>query len=64
MSNLKVGADPVNIAITPNGATAYVANAGSSSVSVINTATNTVVTNDRSRSDSVGYCYHPGPGSY
>jgi YVTN family beta-propeller protein len=29
---------------SPNGATAYVANAGASSVTVISTATNTVVT--------------------
>jgi len=37
-----VGSFPVGIAITPNGAFAYVANLNSNSVSVINTATNTV----------------------
>jgi YVTN family beta-propeller protein len=40
---LPVGFLPVKTAITPNGATAYVADAGGKSVSVINTATNTVV---------------------
>jgi|SRR6266850_1183005 len=34
---------PVSVAITPNGAFAYVANSASSTVSVINTATNTVI---------------------
>jgi YVTN family beta-propeller protein len=43
VSTLTVGGDPVNIAITPDGATAYVANAGAKTVSAINTATNSVV---------------------
>ena len=43
MSTLTVGADQVNIAITPNGATAYVADTGANAVSAINTATNSVV---------------------
>ena len=37
-----VGTNPIAIAIMNNGASAYVANSGSSNMSVINTATNTV----------------------
>ncbi len=40
---IQVGFFPVNVAITPNGAGVYVANAGANSVSVINTGTNTLV---------------------
>ena len=36
------GRDPYCVAITPNGAYAYVTNEGSASVSIISTATNTV----------------------
>jgi len=39
---IPVGDDPADIAITPNGAFAYVTNAGSDNVSVIDTATGTV----------------------
>jgi DNA-binding beta-propeller fold protein YncE len=44
---ITVGADPVAIAITPDGATAYVANAGDNTVSAIDTGTNkpTQITN-------------------
>jgi YVTN family beta-propeller protein len=35
--------DPIKVAITPDGSLAYVANLGSNNVSVINTATNTVL---------------------
>jgi len=38
-----VGAITVDVSISPNGARAYVTNAGAKSVSVIDTATNTVV---------------------
>jgi YVTN family beta-propeller protein len=34
----------LNVAVTPNGASVYVANAGFNSVSVIKTGTNTVTT--------------------
>jgi YVTN family beta-propeller protein len=37
-----VGSNPMGVAVTPNGAYAYVTNAGSGTVSVISTATNTV----------------------
>jgi DNA-binding beta-propeller fold protein YncE len=40
-TRIKVGADPVAIAITPNGATAYVANGTPDTVTPISTATNT-----------------------
>ena len=40
---IPVGAFPVDIDITPNGAFAYVANIGSNTVSVIDTTTNTVI---------------------
>jgi YVTN family beta-propeller protein len=43
VATVPVGANPVNVAVTPNGGRAYVANAGSNSVSVINTGTNTMV---------------------
>ena len=39
---LPLGSYPVSVAVSPNGAYAYVTNEGSNSVSVINTATNTV----------------------
>ncbi|MFC9769724.1 YncE family protein, partial [Rhodococcus jostii] len=39
-----VGADPYGLAITPDGAFAYVANFGGDTVSVIDTTTNTVAT--------------------
>src|SRR6202050_5652043 len=39
---IKVGSDPVAIAITPNGKTAIVVNYGSGTVTPINTATNKV----------------------
>ncbi|MDV6278311.1 YncE family protein [Rhodococcus erythropolis] len=40
-----VGANPFGVAITPNGTRAYVANGGGNSVSVIDTATNTMIGN-------------------
>jgi YVTN family beta-propeller protein len=42
-SPITVGANPVGIAITPNGSRAYVTNNGGGTVSVINTQTNAVV---------------------
>src|SRR5208283_655477 len=39
---ITVGSDPYGVAITPNGAYAYVANDGSDTVSAISTTTNTV----------------------
>ena len=43
-ATVKVGYHPVDVAITRNGARAYVADAGAHSVTVLNTATNQVVT--------------------
>lgn len=43
-ANIPVGNDPFAIAITPNGTKAYVANLRGDSVSVINIATNTLIT--------------------
>ena len=40
---IKVGADPRSIAISPNGKSAYVANYGPNTISVIDTQTNQVV---------------------
>jgi len=37
-----VGSEPVGVIISPDGAHAYVTNAGSNSVSVIDTSTNAV----------------------
>lgn len=42
LATVMVGANPVHVAVAPNGA-AYVTSAGANSVSVIDTATNTVV---------------------
>src|SRR5260370_34424908 len=42
VATIPVGQYPAGVAITPNGAFAYVANFNSNSVSVIDTATNTV----------------------
>jgi YVTN family beta-propeller protein len=42
-ATVKVGWRPVDAAVTPDGGSVYVTNAGSDSVSVISTATNTVV---------------------
>ena len=43
MATVTVGSGPEGVAITPDGAFAYVANSGSNTVSVIATASNTVV---------------------
>src|SRR5258705_464341 len=43
LPRIPVGANPVAMAITPNGAFVYVANSVSNNVSVINTSTNTEV---------------------
>lgn len=42
-STIPVGLSPIGSAVAPDGRFAYIANAGSNSVSVINTASNTVV---------------------
>uniref|UniRef100_UPI0037C65456 YncE family protein n=1 Tax=Lysinibacillus sp. D4A3_S15 TaxID=2941227 RepID=UPI0037C65456 len=44
VTTIPVGSDPLGVAISPNGARAYVSNhgLGANSVSVIDTATNTV----------------------
>jgi YVTN family beta-propeller protein len=42
---ISVGAEPDGVAVTPDGAYVYVANRGSNSVSVIDTATHTVTAN-------------------
>ena len=39
---VRVGSDPVQAVLTPNGTTAYVLNTGAGTVSVVNTATNSV----------------------
>jgi len=43
IKTIKVGTEPYALVLTPNGTKLYCANARSASVSVINTATNTVV---------------------
>ena len=43
VATVAVGRDPVDVAITPNGAFAFVTNEADNTVSVIATATNTVV---------------------
>jgi YVTN family beta-propeller protein len=42
VATVGVGANPVDVSITPDGARAYVTNAGSNSASVIDTSTNAV----------------------
>ena len=41
-ATIRVGADPIGVAVSPDGSTVYVANEGSNNVSVINAATDTV----------------------
>ena len=43
VATIQVGTQPQDIALTPDGAYAYVSNVGSNNVSVINTSSNTVV---------------------
>ena len=43
-ATIPVGRDPVDVAINPNGPSANVVDAGDHSVTVLNTATNQVVT--------------------
>jgi YVTN family beta-propeller protein len=43
VATIPVGSEPLGVAFTPDGTQAYVANIGSNTVSVIATATNTVV---------------------
>jgi YVTN family beta-propeller protein len=43
IGTVRVGFNPIGVAVTPDGAFAYVANNGSQSVSVISTSTNAVV---------------------
>ena len=45
IATIPVGIDPENLAITPDGTMAYVVNAISNTVSVIDTVTNTVIAN-------------------
>ena len=45
---------PYGVAITPNGAYAYITNEGNASVSVIDTATNKVITIIPVESDPIG----------
>jgi YVTN family beta-propeller protein len=42
VDTVRVGSDPVQAVLTPNGTTAYVLNTGAGTVSVVNTATNSV----------------------
>jgi YVTN family beta-propeller protein len=51
INNISVGTTPVDVAVNPNGSRVYVSNNGNSTVSVINTSTNTVST----VSDPSGY---------
>ena len=43
VATVPVGSDLIGVAVTPDGAFVYVTNTGSDTVSVIATATNTVV---------------------
>lgn len=43
--NLPASSSPYGVAVTPDGLKAYVASAGTSQVNVINTATNTIISN-------------------
>jgi YVTN family beta-propeller protein len=44
IATVGVGAEPVGVAVTPDGSKVYIANSGSTAVSVIDTATNAVST--------------------
>ncbi|WP_256332130.1 MULTISPECIES: YncE family protein [unclassified Streptomyces] len=57
--SIPVGDTPQGIALTPSGARAYVANRGSNTVSVIDTATNTVTATVPVGDAPIGV-HHPG----
>ena len=58
-ATLPVGSEPELVAVTPNGAYAYVANWGSGTISVISTATNTVTSTIPVGSQPVGVAVTP-----
>jgi YVTN family beta-propeller protein len=43
ITTIQVGKLPIGVAVTPDGSKLYVANSGDGNVSVIDTATNTVI---------------------
>ena len=55
--------EPMDVAVNPNGAYAYVTNFGSDSISVINTATNTVTTTIKVGNSPIGVAITPN-GAY
>jgi YVTN family beta-propeller protein/parallel beta-helix repeat protein len=59
ITKVKVGGAPKEIAITPNGKTAYVTNYWHGNISVIDTATNTVTTTVLLRADPFGVAVTP-----
>jgi YVTN family beta-propeller protein len=69
VTTVTVGKNPFDLAITGSGAKAYVTNAGSNSVSVINTASNTGTPNlalspgTQTGDNSYGYNFGPVSGS-
>src|SRR5208283_2082081 len=62
-ATIPVGSGPESVAVTPNGAYAYVTNYETGTVSVISTATNTVTANVTVGSNPVGVAVTPN-GEY
>ena len=62
-ATIPVGTAPNDVAVTPNGAYAYVANEEGNTVSVINTATNTVTATITGFNDPLGVAVTPN-GAY
>ena len=60
---IAVGTSPTGIAITPDGTTAYVSNAGADTVSPIDTATNTAGTPIPVGNSPLRHLDHPRPGT-
>jgi YVTN family beta-propeller protein len=62
VATIPVGANPLMVAITPDGTRAYVTNVSSGTVSVIDTATNTVVATIPVGVNPIGVAITPGVG--
>jgi YVTN family beta-propeller protein len=60
-ATIKVGSDPVGVAVTPDEKYAHVTNHGSGNVSVIDTATNKVGASVAVGTKPFGLAISPGP---
>ena len=63
IANVVVAGEPVDVAITPDGTRAYVANKGTNTVSVIDTVTNSQIGTIVVRTEPNGIAVTPGAAS-